>query len=694
MNGTAAAAPPVAQGGSSGGSGAPPPIRRSKQGCLTCRQRKKKCDETRLPEHNGACGRCFIASYECEWPDPTQRPLRKFEKGAGRPQRPPSERWEASYAYAAAGGAATMPLFPSAAPVAPIAGSSAVRPSPSTPYQPPPHSLNSSAPALVPYPVPSAPSSAPSYAPAPPLAFPSDFSLPSSSLFGAAFDPFSSIPSVMGDVGFNQFFASLDPEFGNLVPRSADTPALHSSPANGFGAGAATREAGEGGEAEFVLVAAAEMVGSTETGEGVVEHLDPLYDEYSREYFSSLPKPVRDVICSKIFNAASSTVSNRSSAMAIVMLFRLRQVQSQRNSDDPALAAAAAEQEGHLLLASTSYFNKALEHLQVTDVPLEAKMLAAYDLLGFQFERFGASACHGIRLLCESFITEAYGPQPLLCFHPMTHIADIAVVCYAWSDILRHLHEPKHRPLYSYPSLPGDSASLTSAAPWQPPPSTLQYHRGLPFTLLLCIAAIGQLEFEKDALPDEMVKLKADYIEKTIREWVPGSPEVNELADASAYLDKVGSAEMWRHACIIFLHQAIHQHGPLHPVISSSARSILAVGSKLLRSSTAARSILDDASTPGTSTSTPKTPTGQNTNESPSYSFRRDAPWFIAGTVVSLPQDRELCRRGLKECGMHYRAYHDDLQALSKIWEEQDRRGWAIQWRPYLQHAKVRVEFM
>ncbi|GAA5900960.1 hypothetical protein JCM6882_005989 [Rhodosporidiobolus microsporus] len=697
MTSTSPTAPPAAKEGTSGGS-APATARRSRAGCTTCRQRKKKCDETRLPQHNGACERCFLASYKCEWPVPGQRPVRKFEKGAGRTQRQTLDRLEAPYPSAPAGGAATVPPFSSATPAAPVAGPSTVRLPPSALQQPALTSLAPSAPAPVPCSFPIAASSGPSYPAAPSSAFPFDFSLPSSSLFGAALDPFSSIPGLMNDTDFNQFFASLDPEFGNLASGSLDTPTLNGSPANGFGSGTVAGGAGEGGEGASVLAAVGKMLGTTETDEGVIEQVDPLYDEFNKEFFSSLPKPVRDVVCSKIFNLASSTVSNRSSAMAIVMLFRLRQVQSQRNSDDPALAAAAAEQEGQLLLASTSYFNKALEHLEVTDIPLEAKMLAAYDLLGFQFERFGASACHAIRLLCESFITEALGPQPVLRFHPMTHTTDIAVVCYAWSDILRHLYEPKRRPLYSFSSLPGDSASLISTTPWQPPPSAIQYHRGLPFALLLCIAAIGQLEFEKDALPDEMVKIKADYIEKTIREWVPGSPDVNELADASAYLDKVGSAEMWRHACIIFLHQAIHQHGPLHPVISSSARSILSVGAKLLRSSTATTSILGDAPTPGTSGSTPKTPTGYlvggNGTGSPSYSFWRDAPWFIAGTVVSLPRDRELCRRGLKECGTHYRAYHDDVQALSMIWAEEDRNGWPIQWRTWLQKQRVYVEFM
>ncbi|GAA6064092.1 hypothetical protein JCM10212_003450 [Sporobolomyces blumeae] len=50
---------------------------RSRTGCLSCRSRHKRCDETRLPEHNGACKRCFVGSWECRWPVPlAERPLK------------------------------------------------------------------------------------------------------------------------------------------------------------------------------------------------------------------------------------------------------------------------------------------------------------------------------------------------------------------------------------------------------------------------------------------------------------------------------------------------------------------------------------------------------------------------------------------------------------------------------------------
>ncbi|TKY85879.1 hypothetical protein EX895_005420 [Sporisorium graminicola] len=60
--------------------GAPAPLagKRSRSGCLTCRKRKKKCDET-LCEETGGCWRCRNAGYQCEG---FRRPPVVFEPGS------------------------------------------------------------------------------------------------------------------------------------------------------------------------------------------------------------------------------------------------------------------------------------------------------------------------------------------------------------------------------------------------------------------------------------------------------------------------------------------------------------------------------------------------------------------------------------------------------------------------------------
>ncbi|KAJ9479000.1 Zn(2)-C6 fungal-type domain-containing protein [Pseudozyma hubeiensis] len=52
--------------------------KRSRSGCLTCRKRKKKCDET-LCEETGGCWRCRNAGYQCEG---FRRPPVVFEPGS------------------------------------------------------------------------------------------------------------------------------------------------------------------------------------------------------------------------------------------------------------------------------------------------------------------------------------------------------------------------------------------------------------------------------------------------------------------------------------------------------------------------------------------------------------------------------------------------------------------------------------
>ncbi|SPO25490.1 uncharacterized protein UTRI_03088_B [Ustilago trichophora] len=69
----------TAEASSSSNTTAPVPLagKRSRSGCLTCRKRKKKCDET-LCEETGGCWRCRNAGYQCEG---FRRPPVVFEPG-------------------------------------------------------------------------------------------------------------------------------------------------------------------------------------------------------------------------------------------------------------------------------------------------------------------------------------------------------------------------------------------------------------------------------------------------------------------------------------------------------------------------------------------------------------------------------------------------------------------------------------
>lgn len=56
---------------------------------------------------------------------------------------------------------------------------------------------------------------------------------------------------------------------------------------------------------------------------------------------------------------------------------------------------------------------------------------------------------------------------------------------------------------------------------------------------------------------------------------------------------------------------------------------------------------------------------------------------FLAGTCALLPQDRELCREGVRQCGP-LAGYRDNALALERIWRESDETGWLVDWRRFL----------
>ncbi|BGP19182.1 hypothetical protein JCM10213v2_007269 [Rhodosporidiobolus nylandii] len=582
------------------------PPKRSKAGCLTCRKRKKACDETR---HNGgSCERCFKSAYRCEWPLPPEaRPLREFKKGERKAARAAKAQEPSTFA-------------------------------------------------------------------------PLSFDLSS--------DPFAPPVSLFNPgEELNSFFASLDSEFFDSTKWDA---ALGTS--SGTGATPNWGESpAEGGLAELLgSEALALAVGSSTERATRAEQLPIDYDDLNQNFFLSLPKPVRKVVCERFFAMATSNESSQSAAMAMVMLYRLRKQQQQQRSSDPAEAAAAAEIQAKLLQAGNSYFQRSLDSLASAgkEVPFEAKLLSTLDLVTYQFDQYGNAACHAVLTLAEFFIVEALGPQPMLELSAQQEGVQTLLSMYAWTDVLRSLTTPKRRPLFSYPAgaLPGDSSA---SSPWVQPPCALATHLGFPAGLMFCFAAVANLAAEADALPDAVITVKVEAIEQAIREWrFPNPPDASELQDGLLYVEKVATAEMWRNAALIYLYQALGR-GPLYSGILAAVSQILSIGSRLLHTHIPTGSVLDSSDS-SSSTTTPAAAAPKEEYIKPS--LWRDGPWFLAGTCALLPRDRELCRQGVKACGK-MQGYRDNLAALERIWKEADEKGWWPDWREFCAREKLFVGF-
>ncbi|GAA6007982.1 hypothetical protein JCM10207_006987 [Rhodosporidiobolus poonsookiae] len=721
---------------------------RSREGCLTCKRRRKKCDETRKPEHNGACERCFTSSYKCEWlPPPDERPVRSFVQGSRSANR--SAGVGASTSAEVSLDAGALPAF------APTSASFGASSAPSyrppsvlkpTPVQPsrddptPGPSVTAATafpplhtPAHPPQPFPSVPAALhfPS-APTTTTAQPNTPALPASHA-PASLDPmadfdlthlnlmpfFPSTSGVTNDLGLGNFWASLDSEIPNWEMAMASTStggdwttwnasAVAASPAPGSAptvpapsAWSTPREDPE--EAVPPAVPSGADDGSEE------KETMQLYNKINMEWYGGLPAPIADVIVNHIGNVATSNATAKNAAMATVMLYRLRTLQAEKQSTDPAEAAHSAAMQACLLAQGNAYFQEALDRLNDTEIPFEAKMFATWDLMGYQFDQYGAAALKSLVPLIHFFVVEELGPRPVLQLKPLSDPRSFVIVTTALHDLADAMVNVRRRPLFTFPDL-SDPAFASSASRVD----DFRHYCGLPTQLMLCIAAIANLALDMEALPEEVTKAKADQIEAVIRSWRPAPPEMSDILEGAPYLNKLSTAEMWRWTSIIYLYQAVHRLGPVASVIADARSQLIAVGSQVVTPAAAAPPPPpppSSSTTPGSAASPANPPTTTTavtvgppvngptpgrqpypTGEDLFLPFHRALPWFLAGTCSFSPADRAACRKGLEACVL-YKAGVDNLNALEAVWSEMDRTGWPVEWRALLKERGIVIAF-
>ncbi|GAA5893787.1 hypothetical protein JCM8208_001244 [Rhodotorula glutinis] len=734
-----------------------PGKRRSKKGCLTCRTRRKKCDETH-DDHTGACQRCIQGAWTCAWPDPSEgRPTKRSR--AGSSEGPSSDRAGPVAAAAAATSgypfASTSSAPPASFPHFPPAASSSSSPSTTAAHYPPPAPsfTNGGPPAPHYFPLPPPTAAATSFAPPtlgppPPFdpppppaplpafdasAFPAippagdpagSFAVPSFNL--AAFSPFADLSHGLN--GVDDFFQTLDLEIAGWDSLPTATASAEPSPAE-----------------HPISSALAAAHPSTLGDADEIDSVDPTYNALNDAYLSSLAKPLRDVAVQRVYKTSTSSELNRNAAMAICLLYRIRAQQNQPKHDGDPTEAAAHERQ--LRAKADRYFQRALNHVHQHTIPLGAKLLAIVDLYEHQFISVGAGAASFIRLLGEHFIQDGLG-RPLLDLSAVRDPETLLLAIFGWHDVVRCITSGKRRVLFTYTCLPGEPSAANPSVLVDDVNSVvceLPVLLGLPVGLMVCAAAIANLSAERDALPEEVVKAKAAAIETAIRGWRPPALSAHDLADSAKFLERISTGEMWRHAVIIYLYQSVFAHGPVSHVILAALQQILHIGARVLATYEPSPSMLPAPTTTTTTSAVPGSavdgastaataaagsapaprpyppaplPTAATTTafaESRSTSdeaagagsssvsastmahlfspLSRAIPFFLAGTCALLPSERALCVRGLQACGQ-LKGYVDDVAALERVWALQNEKGWLRDWREVLEEEKLAVAFM
>ncbi|GAA5857992.1 hypothetical protein JCM8547_006654 [Rhodosporidiobolus lusitaniae] len=632
---------------SSNGSGLP--LRatktRSRGACDTCRNRKKKCDETRLPEHGGSCERCFLGSYECKWPLPLgQRPLKTFVRGV-RGGKTANRGEEAS----------VPPTPVQAQDDAPEAGSSS-------------EALFSAA--------------AAAEASASFELYPSPSAIPQlSHLSTSTSSQYTSSSSHPPPLALGTHFDNSSFSFAPDQPQPVASSSSHLTSSSDADLWAFTSSS-----SSTALAALPSLQPPITTHAG--PPLDPLYRRLTEGLALTLPYEFREMAIVGLMNLAESSILNRNAANATSNLCRLAQHASRRPPPADILRTAAwsfrqeqLEQEG------ATYVREALRYLALLDLPLAARLLACYDLSTYQYDRFGNEACNAVLLVADFFVTQKLGPSPLIDFSLLNDFTGHLVHPFVWLDVLRCLCLGSRRPHFSFPSLPG-SSSFSPVTP----PGAFSPFPGIPVVLMLCMAAIAELDMDRKEgkVGEEEVREKAGRIEGVLREWKPDPPTGHEVEDLGKYFEEVQTQEMWRQAIIIYLYQSIHHHSPVSRVLISCMQAILKIGVPLLDSYIPPSSALA-ADTPTSVFCSNGDPTvDEVTAWSEKYygpPAARSGPFFLAGTVALHPHDRALCRRGVIAAGP-LRGFQDNLDALERIWAVQDETGRCEDWREVLKRQE------
>lgn len=394
------------------------------------------------------------------------------------------------------------------------------------------------------------------------------------------------------------------------------------------------------------------------TPEDSVE-ISPLYAAFNEGFFRSIPKPVREIMVKRMNNVASSSQLGAAASMAMVLLYRAR--------TQPQGTEEAEQAQQRLLAQSDRFFQQAVLHLQ-TPIPLEGKIVACLDMQSHQFDLSGAAASHAVLLLSEFFITEALGPRPVLDLSNLADESNIALRCFAYSDVLRTVCIRRRATVFDFVGLPGfTSQPMPTQSKTSPANEAVDTHLGLPVGLLLCLAATSNLSCEASNLSSGVVQEKAKMIESAIRHWRPLAP--NGVEDSLSYLERLVTYEMWRQACLIYLYQAVNRLGCLAQCIRGALEQFLSLAAR----------------------DGPRPPV--DSQDRLWAGSVRACPWLLAATCAVREEDREQCRQGLKECGPQ-KGYSDNLAAVEKLWEVVETGGWALDWKEFLETEKMFVAFL
>jgi hypothetical protein len=220
-------------------------------------------------------------------------------------------------------------------------------------------------------------------------------------------------------------------------------------------------------------------------------------------------------------------------------------------------------------------------------------------------------------------------------------------------------------------------------------------HLSLPVELLICLAEISNLSCleGKPGCDERKRQAKSKEVEEVVLAF-----QASVVSSEDPAVD-LAVQEMWRHvralpsactfrlpskhladpiclppnlqATLIYLYQTIHYHLPLSSKLTTSLHAILTHSGVLPRIATC---------------SEPKVQTAL-------FGASTALPLFLAGTIATSREDREICRTALKEVG-YGPTYEGNLAVVERVWEVTAETGRTPCWRKLVQDEGLVVAFL
>ncbi|CAE6414701.1 unnamed protein product [Rhizoctonia solani] len=212
--------------------------------------------------------------------------------------------------------------------------------------------------------------------------------------------------------------------------------------------------------------------------------------------------------------------------------------------------------------------------LKNDELPPHVKLAGLIEVTSYEYYSSTLSRYYPHVLEAASIVRQVIGGDTLdLLSISEEHTFDVR--CFAWCDIL-HSMATSRPTLLKYVSDIEQVQRHGSGDDYANPDKGIEWIYGCPDILTVLIARITALRHSP--APKEEKSRCGIELEQLVLNWVFGPTRAKGSVMRVA---RVGVQEVWRHVAILYIHQAIFRSDPTHPTVRNSVRNILRIASTL-----------------------------------------------------------------------------------------------------------------